>query len=164
MLISDTHSHLDPKLIKYIAANDEVWHAGDIGSNNICLEIEKLKPLRAVYGNIDDHQMRITYPEFNFFECEGVKILITHIAGSTGKYNAEVRNEIQKYKPKVLICGHSHICKVVYDKTYELLYMNPGACGVHGFHKVKTAIQFELENSEIKNLAVIELGPRTQIN
>lgn len=150
--------------MKYIRASDEVWHAGDIGSETLCSEIEKVKPLRAVYGNIDSNALRVSYPEFNCFESEGVKVLITHIAGSVGKYNEEVRNKIKEFKPALLVCGHSHICKVAYDKVFDLLYMNPGACGSHGFHKIKTALQFELINKEIKNLSVIELGTRSSIN
>jgi putative phosphoesterase len=164
LLISDTHSHLDSKLNKYILACDEVWHAGDIGNESLCDEITKLKPLRAVYGNIDSHSIRLSYPEFNNFICEGVNVLITHIGGNPSKYNAKVLNEIKKIQPKVFICGHSHILKVMYDKVNELLFINPGACGVHGFHKVKTAVMFELENAEIKNLAVIEIGSRSEIN
>lgn len=149
--------------MKYISVADEVWHAGDIGTENVCVEIEKIRPLKAVFGNIDGHTLRVTYPEFNFFECEGVKVLMTHIAGSLGKYNTALREKIKELKPALLVCGHSHICKVAYDKEYELLYMNPGACGVHGFHKIKTALQFELVNKEVKNLSVIELGPRSSI-
>lgn len=149
--------------MKYISAADEVWHAGDIGSETICSDIEKIRPLKAVYGNIDGNALRVSYPEFNFFECEGVKVLITHIAGSFGKYTADLKKKIKELKPALLVCGHSHICKVAYDKEFELLYMNPGACGVHGFHKVKTALQFELVNNEVKNLSVIELGPRSSI-
>lgn len=164
MLISDTHSYLDPKLIKHIQEADEVWHAGDIGNIDVCLEIEKLKPLKAVFGNIDDKDIRITYPENLFFDCENVPVYITHIGGYPGKYPAKIKTLLKENKPKLFICGHSHILKVMYDKELELLFINPGACGVHGFHKVKTVVRFEIEGSDIKNLAVIELGNRTSLN
>ncbi|MBA2611489.1 MAG: metallophosphoesterase family protein [Bacteroidetes bacterium] len=164
LLISDTHSYLDPKLIKHIREADEVWHAGDIGTIDICLEIEKLKPFKAVYGNIDDKDVRITYPENLFFNCEDVPVLITHIGSYPGKYPARVKQLLMEHKPKLFICGHSHILKVMYDKEFEHLLINPGACGVHGFHKVKTAVRFEIEGSDIKNLAVIEIGNRTSLN
>ena len=164
LLISDTHSFLKPKLIKHIKEADEVWHAGDIGNIDLCLEIEKLKPLKAVFGNIDDKDIRITYPENLFFNCENVPVFITHIGGYPGKYPAKIKALIIENKPKLFICGHSHILKVMYDKDLELLHINPGACGVHGFHNIKTAVRFEIEGAEIKNLAVIELGNRTALN
>ncbi|MEI8136678.1 MAG: metallophosphoesterase family protein [Bacteroidota bacterium] len=163
LLISDTHSYLEPKLIKHIKEADEIWHAGDIGSIDLCLEIGKLKPFKAVYGNIDDKDIRITYPENLFFNCEDLPVYITHIGGYPGKYPAKIKEIIKENKPKLFICGHSHILKVIYDKDLEHLHINPGACGVQGFHKVKTAVRFEIEGSEIKNLAVIELGNRTSL-
>ena len=163
LLISDTHSYLEPKLIKHIKEADEVWHAGDIGTIDLCLEIEKLKPFKAVFGNIDDKDIRATYPENLFFNCEEVPIFITHIGGYPGKYPARIKELLLEYKPKLFICGHSHILKVMYDKELKLLHINPGACGVHGFHKVKTVVKFEIEGAEIKNLAVIELGNRTDL-
>lgn len=163
LLISDTHSYLEPKLVKHIKEADEVWHAGDIGSIDLCLEIEKLKPFKAVHGNIDDNNIRITYPENLFFNCENLPVFITHIGGYPGKYPTKIKELIKENKPKLFICGHSHILKVMYDKDLEHLHINPGACGVHGFHKVKTAVRFEIEGTEIKNLAVIELGNRTSL-
>jgi putative phosphoesterase len=163
LLISDTHNYLDRGLIKHIEAADEVWHAGDIGQPELCKEIESLKPLRAVFGNIDGTEIRTVFPENLFFYCEAVPVLITHIAGSPGKYPVRVKELLREHKPKLFICGHSHILKVQYDKEFEHLHMNPGACGVHGFHAVKTALRFEIEGSEIKNLAIIELGKRTSL-
>jgi putative phosphoesterase len=160
LLISDTHSYLDEKLVKHIKNADEVWHAGDIGNYNLCLEIEKLKPLNAVYGNIDGQDIRKSYPENLIFDCENVKVLITHIGGYPGKYPSRVKNLLLEHQPKLFICGHSHILKVIYDKQLNLLHINPGACGIHGFHNVKTAVKFEIEGTEIKNLAIIELGSR----
>jgi putative phosphoesterase len=160
LLISDTHSFFDPKLQKYIDEADEIWHAGDIGSVDICERIEKVKPLRAVFGNIDDREIRAGYPENLIFTCENVKVFITHIGGYPGKYPSKIKQLISEYQPKLFICGHSHILKVMYDKENNLLHINPGACGIHGFHTVKTAVKFEIEDAEIKNLAVIELGKR----
>ncbi|MDX2173930.1 MAG: metallophosphoesterase family protein [Bacteroidota bacterium] len=160
LLISDTHSYLDEKLIKHINNSDEVWHAGDIGSYELCQKIEKLKPLKAVYGNIDGPDIRKTYPENLIFDCENVKVLITHIGGYPGKYPSRVKNLLLEHQPKLFICGHSHILKVIYDKELNLLHINPGACGINGFHQVKTAVRFEIDGSEIKNLAIIELGSR----
>lgn len=163
LLISDTHSYLDPKLIRHIQNADEVWHAGDIGVLGICTDIEKLKPLKAVFGNIDGPEIRAVYPENLVFDCGQVKVFITHIGGYPGKYPARIKALIREHRPKLFICGHSHILKVMFDKEHDLLHINPGACGVHGFHVVKTAVQFGIDGAEIKNLAVIELGKRTAL-
>lgn len=160
LLISDTHSHFDEKLVKYINSVDEVWHAGDIGNTEVCRKIEKLKPLRAVYGNIDDAAARKEYPENQIFFCEGVKVFITHIGGPVGKYNPSVRKLMESEKPGIFVCGHSHILKVIYDKKFDLLHLNPGAAGVHGFHQVKTALRFCIEGAQIKDMEIIELGKR----
>ena len=160
LLISDTHSYLDEKLIKHINNADEVWHAGDIGTYDLSEKIEKLKPLKAVYGNIDGQDIRKTYPENLIFDCENIKVLITHIGGYPGKYPSRVKNLLLEHQPKLFICGHSHILKVIYDKQLNLLHINPGASGIHGFHQVKTAVKFEIDGAEIKNLAIIELGSR----
>lgn len=163
LLISDTHSYLETKLVKHIQEADEVWHAGDIGEISLCHEIKKLKLLRAVFGNIDGTEIRSVYPENLIFNCEGVKVLITHIGGYPGKYPLRIKALLKQHQPKLFICGHSHILKVIYDKELNLLHINPGAAGVHGFHHVKTAVKFELAGGEIKNLAVIELGKRTSL-
>jgi len=160
LLISDTHGHLDPKLIKHINVCDEVWHAGDIGDLNVCEEIKKLKPLRAVWGNIDGQKARLDYKEHLIFNCEAVKVFITHIGGYPNKYNPAIKEMLIIEKPDLFICGHSHILKVMYDKSLNLLHMNPGSCGLSGFHLIKTVLTFEIENKEIKNLNVIELGPK----
>lgn len=161
LLISDTHSYLEPRLNKYIESADEVWHAGDIGEITLCENISKTKPLKAVFGNIDGTDIRTAYPENLIFTCENIRILITHIGGYPGKYPTRIKHLITEHKPRVFICGHSHILKVMYDKEYDLLHINPGSCGMQGFHKVKTAVKFEIDKSEIKNLAIIELGSRT---
>jgi uncharacterized protein len=162
LIISDTHSYLDPKLIKYIEQSDEVWHGGDIGTSEVCDEIEKLKPLKAVWGNIDGTDLRKTFNEHLVFNCEDVKVYITHIGGYPGKYNPKARETIQAEKPNLFICGHSHILKVMFDKTYNLLHINPGACGIHGFHKVKTAVRLSIHGKDMKDLEVIEFGNRVE--
>ncbi|HWY38676.1 MAG TPA: metallophosphoesterase family protein [Bacteroidia bacterium] len=160
LLLSDTHGHLDQKIFKYLDTVDEVWHAGDIGTGEVCRQLEKVKPLKAVYGNIDGTELRKTYPENNIFYCEGVKVFITHIGGYPGRYNAEAKKIIKAEKPALFICGHSHILKVMYDKENDLLHLNPGAAGMHGFHVVKTLLRFCIDGSEIKNMEIIELGKR----
>lgn len=160
LLISDTHSHLDEKLYKYIQEADEVWHAGDIGTVELTDKLKYLKPLKAVYGNIDDTAVRKEFPKNLIFNCEEVKVYITHICGQPTNYLKEVKEIIKQEKPKLFICGHSHILKIMYQPQYELLHMNPGACGIHGFHQVKTALRFVIDATEIKDLAIIELGKR----
>lgn len=160
LLISDTHSHLDDLLIKHIQLADEVWHAGDIGNSELTDAIKKLKPLKAVYGNIDDHQIRKEFPKNLIFYCEEVKVFMTHICGQPTKYIKEVNDLLISEKPKLFICGHSHILKVMYQKQYDVLHLNPGACGKHGFHQIKTVLRFVIDNDQIKDLAIIELGNR----
>lgn len=160
LLISDSHAWLDEKLIKHIKNCDEVWHAGDIGNINFCNNVESLKPLRAVYGNIDGQEIRLRFGENECFTCEDVKVVMTHIGGSPGKYPARVKELLMVQKPDIYITGHSHILKVIYDKQFQLLHLNPGACGIQGFHQVKTALRFEIHGKEIKNLEIVEFGKR----
>lgn len=160
LLLSDTHSHIDDTILKYVKLADEVWHAGDIGDLSVTDTIKNLKPLRAVYGNIDDAKARLEFPLHNRFMCEGVEVWITHIGGYPGKYNLDIRAEIKQNPPKLFICGHSHILKVQFDKDLDLLHMNPGAAGKHGFHQVRTMLQFEIDGDKIQNLNVVELGTR----
>lgn len=160
LLLSDTHGHLDQKILKYIDGADEVWHAGDIGSTAVADGISKIKPLRGVYGNIDGHELRSQFPENQIFSCQGVKVLMTHIGGYPGRYNPRVKKLIQEEKPQLYVCGHSHILKVIPDRKNNLLHMNPGACGIQGFHKVRTLLRFELNQGKIENLEAIELGQR----
>jgi putative phosphoesterase len=156
LLLSDTHSYIDADILKYVKLADEVWHAGDIGDLKVTDTIAKLKPLRAVYGNIDDAKARVEFPLNNRFHCEGVDVLITHIGGYPGRYSPTIRDEIYKNPPRLFISGHSHILKVMNDKKRGVLHMNPGAIGTHGFHKVRTMLRFEIDGSDIKNLEVIE--------
>lgn len=156
LLLSDTHSYIDDSIIKHVKQADEVWHAGDIGDLSVTDAIKTLKPLRAVFGNIDNDKARMEFPENNRFFCEDVDVWITHIGGYPEKYNQRVREEIKKNPPKLFISGHSHILKVMQDKKLNLLHMNPGAVGKHGFQKVRTMLRFIIDGSTIKNLEVIE--------
>ena len=157
LLLSDTHSYIDDAILKHVKQADEVWHAGDIGNLDVTDAIKALKPLRAVYGNIDDAKARVEFPEHNRFMCEGVDVLITHIGGYPGRYNIRIKEMIQQHPPKLFICGHSHILKVMPDKKMNLLHMNPGAIGKHGFQKVRTMLRFTIDGSKIDNLEVIEI-------
>lgn len=160
LLLSDTHSHLDDTILKYVNQADEVWHAGDIGNLVVTDTIKKLKQLRAVYGNIDDDKARMQFPLNNRFMCEGVDVLITHIGGYPGKYNQAIRAELNSNPPKLFICGHSHILKVIFDKKLNLLHMNPGAAGISGFHQVRTMLRFVIDGDKIKDLEIIEIGQK----
>ena len=160
LLLSDTHGHLDDKIIKYVNEADEVWHAGDIGKKEIINYLTEIKPLKAVFGNIDDKEIRLITKEFLYFNYEKNKILITHIAGYPGKYNKNVNRLISIYKPNILVCGHSHILKVMYDKKNKHLHLNPGAAGISGFHNIRTMLRFKLDSDKIKELEIIELGKR----
>jgi uncharacterized protein len=139
---------------------DEIWHAGDIGNLEIADQLETFKPFQAVYGNIDGANLRVRYPLDLRFECEGLDVLMTHIGGYPGKYQKRVRDMLLQNPPKLFICGHSHILKIMPDKQFNLLHINPGACGNEGFHQMKTIVRFTIENSVIKDLEVIELGKR----
>ena len=163
LLLSDTHGHLDARILKYVRQADEVWHAGDIGTLDVTDQIAALKKIRAVHGNIDNHQIRVQFPEDVFFECEGMSVFMTHIGGYPERYNPRVLKILNTRKPHLFICGHSHILKVMRDKRRNLLHLNPGAAGVVGFHKVRTLLRFEINLKEIKNLDVIELGLRGQL-
>ena len=160
LLLSDTHSYIDDVILKYVHLADEVWHAGDIGSLNVTDTIKKLKPLRGVYGNIDDDKARMEFPLHNRFMCEGVDVWITHIGGYPGKYNPAIKEAIMMNPPKLFICGHSHILKVMFDKKNNLLHMNPGACGKSGFHTMRTMLRFVIDGDVIKDLEIVEIGKK----
>ena len=160
LLLSDTHSYLDDTIIKYVNLADEVWHAGDIGDLKVTDAIKKLKPLKAVYGNIDDAKARAEYPEHNRFMCEDVDVWITHIGGYPPRYNNRVREKLKQNPPRLFICGHSHITLVQMDPKFNMLWMNPGACGYKGFHQVKTIFRFCITGAKIHDLECIELGLR----
>jgi len=159
-LLSDTHSYLDPQIFKHFEACDEIWHAGDIGNIELCDQLQAFKPLIAVYGNIDGQDIRLSHPEHQIFEREGFNIWMTHIGGYPPKYTSKIKLKLDEFKPDLFVCGHSHILKVISDPKRNLIHLNPGACGKHGFHQVKTLLRFELNNKKISNMQVIELGKR----
>lgn len=156
-LLSDTHSVLDERFIPHLKNSDEIWHAGDIGSLVIYDKLNEISKVKAVYGNIDNHQIRITLASEVFFKCEGLNIYMTHIGGYPGKYSKAVKEKIEKTKPDIFICGHSHILKVMNDKINNLLFINPGAAGNHGIHQVKTIVKFIINEKKISDLKIIEL-------
>ena len=159
-LLSDTHNVLEESVLTYFEPCDEIWHAGDIGSMEVADRLESFRPFRAVYGNIDDPAMRRRFPEDLRFTLEGVKVFMTHIGGYPGRYVSRVRKLIAADPPDLYICGHSHILKVMPDKAFDLLHINPGACGNQGLHQVKTVVRFTLNAGSIEELQVIELGRR----
>lgn len=159
-LLSDTHSYFDEKIYDYFREVDEIWHAGDIGSMDVVEKLEAFKPLRAVYGNIDDATIRTAFPLNNIFMCEEMKVWITHIGGYPGRYNSRIREEMTLHKPDIFITGHSHILKIMPDRKNDLLHINPGAAGISGFHKIKTMVRFAIDGKNIEAMEVIELGKR----
>jgi uncharacterized protein len=160
LLLSDTHGHMDDRIKKYAAEADELWHAGDIGTTSVSDELQKIKPLKAVYGNIDGAEIRKEFPLNQRFMCEKVDVWITHIGGYPGRYSPAVKEEIKKDPPKIFISGHSHILKVMPDKKLNLLHLNPGAVGKQGFHQMRTMLRFVIDGEDIRDLEVIELGKK----
>lgn len=156
LLISDTHGYIDEKIIKYASQVDEIWHAGDIGDISVSDKLKKIKPLRGVFGNIDDQKIRTEFPLHNRFMCEKVNVWITHIGGYPKRYNPKILEELKSNPPDLFICGHSHILKVINDKKLGLLHINPGAIGKYGLHSVRTMVQFEINGKKIENLSIIE--------
>jgi uncharacterized protein len=157
-LLSDTHGYLPPEVFHHFAAVDEIWHSGDIGSVEVADTLENFKPFRAVFGNVDGHELRIRYPQDLRFDCESVSVWMTHIGGYPPKYTPLVKTLIVQNPPQLFISGHSHILKVIPDNHLHLLHINPGACGKQGWHKIKTLVRFDLESGQIRNLQVIELA------
>jgi hypothetical protein len=164
-LLSDTHSFLDPKIIDHFKNVDEIWHAGDIGDKKVLEDLQQIKKVKAVFGNIDDNELTHKLPEDLWFEVEGCTIWMTHIGGAPPNYNPRIKKMLKEKTPNVFICGHSHILRVMRDKNYSnMLYINPGAAGQHGFHIMKTIIRFEILSGQVKNMEVIELGKRGAIS
>lgn len=159
-LISDSHNYIDQQTITYLQDIDEIWHAGDIGSLSIMQKLPDSKTVRAVFGNIDGPELQLEYPEWAEFEVEGVKVLMTHIGGKPPRYAKGVKARIKQANAQVFICGHSHICKVEFDRALNCLYMNPGAIGQQGFHRIRTMLLFEIESGKVRDLRVVELGKR----
>ena len=163
-LISDTHGYLDPKVFEHFKDCDEIWHAGDIGSSSVAEALENFKPFRAVFGNIDDIDLQTRYCEDLFFECEEVKVWLTHIGGTPPNYNPRIKKIFKQQVPDLFICGHSHILKIKRDSALgNMLYVNPGSAGNQGFHYVKTIVRFVVNGTKIDKMEVIELGKRGAI-
>ena len=156
-ILSDTHGIVPNQVYDFFKDCDEIWHAGDIGSLDVVNHLRTYAPLRAVHGNIDGQDIRYNFPEFLSFEIEGIQVLMTHIGGFPGKYDTRALKKIFEIKPKLFICGHSHILRVMYDQHHNMLVMNPGASGLQGFHQVRTLLRFDINAGEIKNLEVIEI-------
>ncbi|MBP8726549.1 MAG: metallophosphoesterase family protein [Saprospiraceae bacterium] len=157
-ILSDTHGFLDKRVFSHFEKCDEIWHAGDIGSPEVLTALMNFKPTRAVFGNIDGREIRSQIPEFAVFMADGMKVLMTHIAGKFGTYNREVKSKILDYQPGILVCGHSHILKIAFDRQNKLLYLNPGAAGKQGFHKTQTLVRIRIEQGSIQGAEVIELA------
>lgn len=156
-LMSDTHGYLHPAVFHHFSRMDEIWHAGDIGATEVADALEAFKPLRAVFGNIDGRDIRARYHEHLRFNCQGIDVWMTHIGGYPGHYAPAIRPAITRDPPGLFISGHSHILKVMPDTKLKLLHINPGACGQQGWQRVKTLIRFEIVQSKIQHLEVIEL-------
>lgn len=160
LLLSDTHSYIDDRILDYASKADEVWHAGDIGDLKVTDALSDVSRLRAVYGNIDNSEIRNEFPLNNRFVIEEIDVWMTHIGGYPGRYSATIKSEIYRNPPKIFISGHSHILKVMHDKSLNLLHLNSGACGIYGFHQVRTMLRFSITAGKIADMEVIELGKR----
>ena len=156
-LISDTHGIFDEPFRQFLEPVDEIWHAGDFGGIQTAEAIAAFKPLKGVYGNCDGYDVRLDYPLYQIFDCEGMKVLMTHIGGYPGRYDSRARALIDEFRPDLFVCGHSHILKVVNDVKRNMLVMNPGAAGIQGFHIVRTALRFRIGEADIRGLEVFEL-------
>ena len=157
-LISDTHGVFSPEFRNFLEPVDQIWHAGDFGGGmDLAKEIAQFKPLLGVAGNCDNYDLRFEHPVSRFFECEGLKILMTHIGGYPGRYDARACRLIDELRPDVFVCGHSHILKVVRDPKRDMLVINPGAAGIQGFHLVRTALRFQINAGKIEKMEVFEL-------
>lgn len=163
-LISDSHGYIDHITLQFLENVDEIWHAGDIGSMEVMEALPDGKTIRGVYGNIDGVVIQEFYPEWQEFQVEGVKVLMTHIGGKPPRYAKGVKKRIQEVKPTIFVCGHSHICKVEFDRALNCLYMNPGAIGQQGFHQIRTLLLFEIDGEKVLNLRVAELGKRGKLS
>ena len=160
LLLSDSHSYIDDRILDYAKNADEIWHCGDFGNSEVIEKLEQIKPLRGVYGNIDGTEIRKIFPEVLRFKCEDVEVLMIHIGGYPGKYTPLAKKEISDKAPKLFISGHSHILKAMYDQKNSLLHLNPGAMGKVGWHQMRTMMRFEINGDQIENLEVIELGKK----
>lgn len=159
-LISDTHGYLDPRLFDFLEECDEIWHAGDIGSVEVADQLEAFRPLRAVWGNIDDQKLRYRYPEQQRFSCCGVEVLMIHIGGYPGRYAKGITALIRRECPDLFIAGHSHVVRAMPDERLGVIHLNPGACGREGFHNERTVMRFDVDAGALSNFQICRLGPR----
>ncbi|NNC83889.1 MAG: metallophosphoesterase family protein [Flavobacteriales bacterium] len=159
-LISDTHGYMDERILHHLQGMDEIWHAGDIGDLSVTDALAAIAPLRGVYGNIDNAQIRAEFPLHQRFQIKGLKVWMTHIGGRPGNYDHRLRDQLYRDRPDLFICGHSHICLVKKDPAFGGIYLNPGAAGKHGFHKMRTLLRFTLQKGGLHQLEVVELGAR----
>ena len=157
-LLSDTHGYWDDRYLKYFEPCDEIWHAGDIGSAELALRLAAFRRLRAVYGNIDGAELRRLYPQTLRFTIEGAEVVMKHIGGYPGHYDPSIRGSLLTRPPRLFVSGHSHILKVQYDRTLQMLHINPGAAGVQGWHTKRTLVRFVVDNGQFGDLEVIELA------
>jgi uncharacterized protein len=156
-LLSDTHSYLHPRIFEFFKDCDEIWHAGDIGDLKTADELCKFRKFRAVYGNIDGADVRKAYPNEILINVEKVKVYMTHIGGYPGHYPGSIRDVLERERPDIFICGHSHILKVIFDKRYNLLHINPGAAGKFGFHQSITLVRFNIRETKIEDLEILDI-------
>ena len=156
VLLSDTHNYLDDRIHTHLKESDEIWHAGDIGRLEIIDQLRTFSLVRAVYGNIDDGEVRKEFKSLISFSCEDMNIIMTHIGGYPGRYKKEIKEILKENRPNIFISGHSHILKVIYDKELDLIHMNPGAIGNYGIHQVKTILKFKINGNRVQDLNVIE--------
>lgn len=159
-IISDTHGWLDEQVFKHFEKCDEIWHAGDFGAGVLADQLKSFKPLKGVYGNIDDNSIRLVYPEQLVFKCEDIKVMIRHIGGAPPRYNPVTKKELNLHQPRLFISGHSHILKIMYDENFQCLHINPGAAGKQGWHKVRTIVRLVIDGKNMKDCEVIELGKK----
>lgn len=159
-ILSDTHGYIHPGVSGFFKECDEIWHAGDIGNIETADNLSKLKPLRAVYGNIDETKIRTCYPEYELFDCESMKVLIIHIGGYPGRYSQKAKQLIEQFEPQLFISGHSHILKVMPDHKHQLLHINPGSAGKSGLHKNITMVRLTIDGDQMRDLEVFEAAKR----
>lgn len=168
-LLSDTHGWVNPAIYDFFKDCDEIWHAGDIGNDDVAIELSAfinrdidnssklaINRFRAVFGNIDDWGIRADYPQFQIFQIEDMKVVMTHIGGYPNAYAPGIRQILLEEKPDIFISGHSHILKVMRDPYLGLLHLNPGAAGLKGFHKKVTMLRFQIEGKIASNLEIYE--------
>ena len=159
-IISDTHSHWDPRYLTHFDPCDEIWHAGDICSTELADRLAEFRPLRAVCGNCDGGDLRLMFPEVLRFKCEETDVLMKHIGGYPGRYDPSIARQIYSHPPQLFISGHSHILKIKYDKTLGLLHINPGAAGLQGWHQERTMVRLTIEGNKFTDCEVIVLGDK----